>query len=271
MGKEVPVRKGGWRPAMAVWAGALALLAGTPALQAGPAAPAVPQAGLAAPAAPQAAPAAPAAPPRMNLAVEWRWSEATPRRPGNPGTGAAGAAGAVITSTAGSTTPPQGQVTLRAGAVASASALPALPARVIVANGGGARVRLAEAVPMHAVQAWQEPGGTGAALIPGWSESVQALEVRVRWPGGRSPAEIEVDVEQAVAPAPDGSNPAARRERLATRAWVPLGEWVTVAAWGDAAGGPGARPADPGTVSTTALGARTARVLQLRLSELHTP
>lgn len=255
MGNEVPVRQGGWRPVMAAWAGALALLAAAPALQAGPVSPAAPQAG-------------PAAPPRVNLAVEWRWSEAAPRRPGTPGTSAAGA---VVTSTAGSTTPPQGQVTLRAGASASALAPPALPARVVVANGGGARVRLAEAVPMHAVQAWQEPGGSGAALIPGWSESVQALEVRVRWPGGRSPAELEVDVEQAVAPGHDGSNPTARRERLATRAWVPLGEWVTVAAWGEATGGPGARPAEPGTVSTMALGARTARVLQLRLSEAHTP
>jgi len=207
------------------------------------------------------------APPRVNLAVEWRWSEAVPRRPGAPGA----AAGTVVTSTTGSATPPQGQVTVRAGAQASASALPALPARVVVANGGGARVRLAEALPLQAVQAWQEPGGTGAALIPGWSESVQALELRVRWPGGRSPAEVELDVERAMAPSPDGSNPGARRERLATRAWVPLGDWVTVAVWGEAAGGAGVRAAEPGTVSTTALGPGTARVLQLRLSAMQAP
>jgi hypothetical protein len=216
---------------------------------------------------PQAADAALA---RVNLAVEWRWGEAAPRRPG--GAGASGA-GAVVTSTAGSMAPPQGQVTVRSGAGASASApaLPVLPARVVVANGGGARVRLAEAVPLQSVQAWQEPAGTGAALIPGWSESVQAFELRVRWPGGRAVADVELEIEQVQPASADGSVSVARRERLATRAWVPLDEWVTVAVWGEAAAGATARAVEAGTVSTAGLGARAARVLQLRLSALQLP
>ena len=198
------------------------------------------------------------APPRVNLAAEWRWSESVPRRPAPPG--------AVVTSTLGAPAPAQGQVAVRSGAPgAPASALPALPTRIVLANGSGARVRLAEAVPLQTVQAWQEPGGTGAALVPGWVEAVQALELRVRWPGGSSPAEVELEVEQAQPPAADGTGAAARRERLATRAWLPMGEWVTVAAWGAPAGG--ATPAaDPGTVSTSALAVRPTRVLQLRLS-----
>lgn len=224
----------------------------------------------AAPPPPQRVPATAAteaAPPRVNLAVEWRWSEAAPRRPGAP---AAAGPGAVVTSTLGSTAPPQGQVTVRAGAPAAAFALPALPARVVLANGGLARVRLAEALPLQSVQAWQEPAGRGAVLVPSWAESVQALELRVRWPGGRAAADVELEVEQALPPSSDGSTPSARRERLATRAWVPVGEWVTVAAWGGASGGAAgtATPGDATVVSTSALEARTARVLQLRLSPL---
>jgi hypothetical protein len=202
----------------------------------------------------------------VNLAVEWRWSEAAPRRPG--ATGAAGSAGTVVTSTVGSTAPPQGQLTVRSGTGAAGSALPALPARVVVANGGAARVRIAEAVPLQSVQAWQEPAGAGAALIPGWSESVQAFELRVRWPGGRTAADVELEVEQAQPASADGSVPAARRERLATRAWVPLEEWVTVAVWGEATAGSAGRAVEAATVSTAALGTRPARVLQLRLSAL---
>jgi hypothetical protein len=235
---------------------------------------------LLAPACLLAGPWAPAAaqpePPRVNLAVEWRWSEAAPR-----GTLAAGA-GSVVTATTGAPAPPQGQVTVRTGTAAQASVLPALPSRVVVANGGGARVRLVEVVPLQSVQAWQEPAGAGAALVPGWAEAVQAFEVRVRWPGGGSAAEVELEVEQAAPPAADGSAPAARRERLATRAWVPLDEWVTVAAWGGPAAAPmpGASGGTPGasggtpvasggtTVSTAALDGRAVRVLQLRLSAL---
>lgn len=227
---------------------------------AGRAAPLVAQAPQLLPA-PSSKPAAQAASPRVNLAVEWRWSETALRRPAAPG---AAGAGAVVTSTQGSTAPPQGQVTVRVGAHATASALPALPARVVLANGGGARVRLAEAVPLHAVQAWREGSVTGAALVPGWAEAAQALELHVRWPGGRAAAEVELEVEQAMPPSADGTAPRARRERLATRAFVPLGEWVTVAAFGDASGG--ASGADATTVSTSALEARAARVLQLRLS-----
>jgi hypothetical protein len=232
-----------------------------------PAAPAVPavRGAPGAPVAPGAPQAAQPEPPRLNLAVEWRWSEAVPRRPGVAGDGS------VVTSTTGATAPPQGQLTARTAATASPSALPTLPSRMVVANGGAARVRLVEAVPLQSVQAWQEPAGKGAVLVPGWAEAVQAFEVRVRWPGGRSAAEVELDLEQATPPAADGSAPTARRERLATRAWVPLDEWVTVAAWT----GPGPAPS-PGagsgtTVSTTTLDGRAGRVLQLRLSALQPP
>ena len=236
--------------ARSVWWCALgcALLATVPAVHAATPAPAPPE----------------AVPPRVNLEVQWRWSEGTARRLGAP------MAGSVVTSTTGSTAPAQGQVTVRSGAgvqAAAAFATAALPARVVLANGGAARLRLTEAVPLQAVQAWQEPGGTGAALVPGWAESVQALELRVRWPGGRAPAEVEIEVEQAQPPAADGSSPNARRERLGTRALVPLGEWVTVAAWG----GADPRPADATSVSTTALEARTTRLLQLRLGAMAAP
>lgn len=210
--------------------------------------------------------AAETANPRVNLAVEWRWSEAVPRRLVAPG---AAGGGAVVTSTTGGTAPPQGQVTVRVGTQATAAAppgLPALPARVVVANGGGARVRLAEALPLQAVQAWQEGGVTGAALVPGWAQAVQALQLNVHWPGGRAAAQVELEVEQALPPAADGTAPRARQERLGTRAFVPLGEWVTVAAGGDTA--PGVPGADATTVSTSALEARAGRVLQLRLSVL---
>jgi hypothetical protein len=211
-----------------------------------------------------------AAPPRVNLVVEWRWSEAAPRRPAGAGEAT------VVTGTLGSTAPAQGQVTVRSSApgpaapmaATAAPAVPALPARFVVANGGSARVRLAEAVPLQWVEPWQEPGGRGAVLRQAWTESAQAFQVRVQWPGGVSDAQIELEVEQPLSSAQEMAQLQPRREQFGTVVRVPLGQWVGVASWGEARGGP---PAAPGTVSTADLVAGTGRTLQLRVSPATRP
>jgi len=203
---------------------------------------------------------APTTPPRANLLVEWRWST----DPGAPAlTGAAGAR-TVSTTTLPTGSPPpaaEGSTTVRTEPAARAPHAGAPPRQLVVANGASARTRLSETVALQWVEAWQEPSGKGAILRQGWTEAVQALEVKVAWPGGQAPVEVDVLVEQADGAGADGGARAPRRESLGTRVLTPLGEWTTVAAWGEAA-----RPAAAGTVSTAALGASTARVLQLRVS-----
>ncbi len=182
----------------------------------------------------------------------------------------------MVTGTLGSTAPAQGQITVRSSATVPAAPLssthpaagPALPARLVVANGGSARVRLAEAVPLQWVEPWQEPGGRGAVLRQAWTESAQALQVRVQWPGGAADAQLELEVEQSLSSAQEMAQQQPRREQFGTVVRVPLGQWVNVASFGEAASG-----ASPtlGTVSTAELGARPGRALQLRLSPASRP
>lgn len=211
-----------------------------------------------------------AAPPRVNLVVEWRWSEAAPRR--LPAAGDS----AVVTGTLGSTAPAQGQLTVRSAvqarpaptAAAPAPAVPGLPARLVVANGGSARVRLAEVVPLQWVEPWQEPGGRGAALRQAWTESAQAFQVRVQWPGGTADAQLELEVEQSLSSAQEMAQQQPRREQFGTVVRVPLGQWVNVASLGETASGTSAAP---GTVSTADLSAGAGRTLQLRVQPATRP
>jgi hypothetical protein len=211
-----------------------------------------------------------AAPPRVNLVVEWRWSEAAPRRSAGAGDSA------VVTGTLGSTAPAQGQLTVRSAApgrpaptsAAAATTVPGLPARLVVANGGSARVRLAEAVALQWVEPWQEPGGRGAALRQAWTESAQAFQVRVQWPGGTADAQLELEVEQSLSSAQEMAQQQPRREQFGTVVRVPLGQWVNVASLGETASGTSAAP---GTVSTADLGAGAGRTLQLRVQPATRP
>jgi hypothetical protein len=208
--------------------------------------------------------------PGVNLVVEWRWSEAAPPRP--VGAGAA----AVVTGTLGSTASAQGQVTVRSAAPARAAPIaaapatsgPALPARLVVANGGSARVRLTEAVPLQWVEPWQEPGGRGAVLRQAWTESAQAFQVRVQWPGGAAQAHIELEVEQSLSAAQEMAQLQPRRERLGTVVRVPLGQWVGVASFGEAGAG---TSSSPSTVSTADLASRGGRTLQIRVNPATQP
>jgi len=257
-------RVGAVRVALAAAAAAGALAMAAPARAQAPAPAQAKDAARPAPAASGPRPVRPAAtpttPPRVNLLVEWRWST----DPGAPAlTGATGARTVSTTTLASGSPAPaaEGSTTVRTEPAARAPHAGAPPRQLVVANGASARTRLSETVALQWVEAWQEPAGKGAVLRQGWTEAVQALEVKVGWPGGQAPVEVDVLVEQADGAGAQGSARAPQRESLGTRVLAPLGEWTTVAAWGEAA-----RPAAAGTVSTTALGASTARVLQLRVS-----
>jgi len=122
------------------------------------------------------------------------------------------------------------------------------PQQVLVRNGEKAVLRISQSIPMQWVQSVQSQnsalsaGGASANSSGGgvtnaitWMDAGQTITVTPRWPGGKQPATVEVDVQTADVEERTGSElPAQSRRQLATTVTAPLGYWVVIATSGKA-------------------------------------
>ena len=147
--------------------------------------------------------------------------------------------------------------------------------KVFVMNGERAQVKLNRSMPLQWVKtavsrtssATTATGdsssteGKGVENAITWVDAGQGLAVQVRWPGGKQPAVVEVEVDTAAADAHAGHHlPSQARSRFATTVAVPLGEWSTIAVTGRKAA-----PEQSGVYSTHAVEADAAQLVQLRV------
>lgn len=135
----------------------------------------------------------------------------------------------------------------RGVAVSTQSREPLLtPQQIQVRNGEKASLRMGQSIPMQWVKsltsknASLSAGGATASETGGgivnevtWMESGQSLSVLPRWPGGKQPVRVEIEVQSASVEARIGADlPTQSRNHTATTMTVPLGEWVTIAVTG---------------------------------------
>lgn len=138
------------------------------------------------------------------------------------------------------------------------------PQQVQVRNGNKATLRVNDAIPMQWTQSASAPNpGGGAnsgasvsnALV--WFDAGQSISVQPKWPGGKKPAVVEIEVQRAaVDPRMGADLPKQTRNAVSTTVTVPLAEWVTIAATG-------AVP-KAGVYSSEA-GVQVRRLLQIRV------
>jgi len=164
-----------------------------------------------------------------------------------------------------------------------------------VRNGGRALFRMDQAIPLQWVTAasgfWGESRGrqagsaqiaSGAPAAGGsaslsrssewrerseggsfsqqtvWLQTGQSLAVQPIWPGGTAPVDITVDLQQANAgPGTSTMTPRQNSVQVATSVFGALGEWVTIAATGNAQA--------PGSYSSEAA-RNPPRALQVRVT-----
>ena len=153
------------------------------------------------------------------------------------------------------------------------------PQTVLVRNGGRALLRLNDALPMQWTQSVSTQntagsGGNGNGSVNGsgnsatpasvgnalvWFDAGQSLSVQPTWPGGNKPAVLVLEVQVAALGAAQTSAnlPKQSRNTLSTTVTVPLAEWLTVAATGQAA--------KAGVYSSEA-GLQGRRLLQVRVT-----
>jgi hypothetical protein len=119
---------------------------------------------------------------------------------------------------------------------------------VNVRNGEKASLNVSKAMPMQWVQSVSAQSAsmaasgvsvsnTGGGVTNGlvWLEAGQSLQVQPRWPGGKRPVRVEIDVQSAsVAPHSGAELPDQTKSQLVTTVNAPLGQWVTVAISGSA-------------------------------------
>lgn len=147
--------------------------------------------------------------------------------------------------------------------------------KVFVMNGERAQVKLNRSMPLQWVKTAvsrtsssttaagdaSSAEGKGVENAITWVDAGQGLAVQVRWPGGKQPAVVEVEVDTTAAEAPASHPlPSQARSRFATTVAVPLGEWSTIAVTG-----PKAAPVQSGVYSTRAVEADPAQLVQLRV------
>lgn len=146
------------------------------------------------------------------------------------------------------------------------------PQQVRVRNGEKARLQMTQSMPMLWAQkveaqsasltvgdasASSSGGGVTQALT--WMEAGQSLVVTPRWPGGKQPVRVDVEVQTAAVEERTGVElPTTGRQQLATTVTAPLRQWVTIATSG--------RAAQPGVYSSTAQSDRR-RLVQIRVLE----
>lgn len=159
----------------------------------------------------------------------------------------------------------------RGVAASTQSREPLLTAQQIqVRNGEKASLRMGQSIPMHWVKSLSSKnaslsaGGATASETGGsvvneitWMESGQSLSVLPRWPGGKQPVLVEIEVQSASVEARIGADlPAQSRNHTKTTMTVPLGEWVTIALTGGRS--------QPGVYGTDT-GDEVRRLLQIRV------
>lgn len=124
----------------------------------------------------------------------------------------------------------------RAGPAASA---PVVPQKIQVRNGEKGMLRTNQLVPMQwvsSVQAASKNSGAGATQSLHWLDVGQTLTVTPRWPGGKKDATVELEMVQTDAVIESNADmPRQSRKQISTTVTAPLGQWVTIAASGNAA------------------------------------
>lgn len=103
-----------------------------------------------------------------------------------------------------------------------------------------------------------EKGSLRMAQFVQWFEVGQSISVTPRWPGGNKDVTLELDVQQAdMAVRHNADMPRQTRNQLRTTVSAPLGQWVTIAAAGNA-------PARQGSFSSGGR-AEARHLLQVRV------
>lgn len=187
---------------------------------------------------------------KRNLVVALRWVDETSPEAAAPGRG-----------TVVSTQP--------------ATSVPRTVQRVLVLNGQPAALELRERTPVQWVDFAVQlaPGGQGqprvfAAPRSGTAESVQRVRVTPRWPGGRQPVRLEIEV-LADAPSPAGTaaqtvitdtTDGSARVQIASTVQLPFGQWMPIAR-----SGPPPRERQTNVISTQDIEPSGARELQVRV------
>lgn len=145
------------------------------------------------------------------------------------------------------------------------------PQQMLVRNGSKASFSLGQTIPLQWVQsvasttstlsimgadASNRGGSVSQALV--WMDAGQSLAVKPRWPGGKQPATVEVEMQSAnLERRPGNELPAQTRSQLVTTVGAPLGQWVTIAITGSSQA--------KGSYNS-ARAAESRRLLQLRVS-----
>lgn len=159
-----------------------------------------------------------------------------------------------------------------AGLTVSTQAGPPLltPQRVRVRNGEKASLRVEQAMPMQWVRSIEAqsaslsaPGvsasnrGAGVTNAVTWMDAGQSVTVKPRWPGGKQPVTVEVEVRSASVDERVGAElPKQARTEAVTTVSAPLGQWITIASSGSGA--------QSGSYSSEA-GTDATRLLQIRV------
>lgn len=139
--------------------------------------------------------------------------------------------------------------------------------KVFVANGEQVQMALNRQTPYQwvkaaGVQTTPRSGTTvGVENALQWTESARSLTVRVRWPGGKQAAALDIQVDTADEDARVSQNvPGQLRSRVATSVSVPLGQWATLAVSGTRAA-----VEKTGVYSTRTLDSDAVQLLQVRV------
>jgi hypothetical protein len=141
---------------------------------------------------------------------------------------------------------------------------------VNVRNGEKATMVVSKAMPLQWVQsvsaqsatlavsgasASNTGGGVNNAIV--WMQAGQSFKVQPRWPGGKQPASVEIDVQSANVSQRNGSElPDQSNSRLTTTVNSPLGQWTTIAISGSSP--------QPGVYSSQSA-SNSRRLLQIRV------
>ena len=141
---------------------------------------------------------------------------------------------------------------------------------VSVRNGEKASLNVSKSMPMQWVQSVSvqsasmnasgvSVSNTGGGVTNGlvWLEAGQSLQVQPRWPGGKQPVRVDIEVQSTnVAPRSGAELPNQSKSQLTTTVNVPLGQWLTVAISGSA---------PPAGVYSSQSASNSQRLLQIRV------
>jgi type II secretory pathway component GspD/PulD (secretin) len=152
------------------------------------------------------------------------------------------------------------------------------PQQVQVRNGAKATLSLGKTIPVQWVQSVStrnesltaSSGGSSAPSVSAssrggrvqqavtWLDASQNLTVQPRWPGGKLPVTLEVEVQSSSVEARTGAElPTQSRSQVVTTVSAPLGQWVTIASTGGSSA--------PRGVYGSEVAVETRRLLQLRV------